>query len=160
MQGGTANVGEINNVDVEEGRFFTNTEDQHAAMVAVIGSDVKDQLFGKLDPLGRTINIAGHPARVIGLLRKQGSVLGRSQDNQLFIPITAYRKAFGIEARPEPLHPRDRRRSGTGEIARSGARHSAQPAQDAVPRRRSVRRRFRRGAAAIVEEHFGDAASR
>ena len=95
VQGGTANLGDINNVDVEEGRFFLSTEDQHAAMVAVIGSDVKDELFAKLDPIGRTISIAGHPARVIGLLRKQGSVLGRSQDNQLYIPITAYEKAFG-----------------------------------------------------------------
>jgi putative ABC transport system permease protein len=95
IQGGTANIGEINNVDIEEGRFFTRTEDEHAAMVAVIGSDVKDELFGKLDPLGRTIHIAGHPARVIGLLRKQGSVLGRSQDSQLYIPLSAYEKAFG-----------------------------------------------------------------
>jgi putative ABC transport system permease protein len=95
IQGGTANIGEINNVDIEAGRFFTRTEDEHAAMVAVIGSDVKDELFGKLDPLGRTIHIAGHPARVIGLLRKQGSVLGRSQDSQLFMPLSAYQKAFG-----------------------------------------------------------------
>jgi putative ABC transport system permease protein len=95
VQGGTANIGEISNVDVEEGRFFTNTEDQHAAMVAVIGSDVKDELFGKLDPIGRTIRIGSQPARVIGLLRKQGSVLGRSQDKQLFMPLAAYRKAFG-----------------------------------------------------------------
>ena len=95
VQGGTANIGEINNVDIEEGRFFTRTEDEHAAMVTVIGSDVKDELFGKLDPLGRTIRIAGHPARVIGLLRKQGSVLGRSQDSQLYIPLSAYQKAFG-----------------------------------------------------------------
>ena len=95
VQGGTANIGEINNVDIEEGRFFTITEDEHAAMVTVIGSDVKDELFGKLDPIGRTIRIGSQPARVIGLLRKQGSVLGRSQDSQLFMPLTAYRKAFG-----------------------------------------------------------------
>src|SRR6266550_2732002 len=42
IQGGSANIGEINNVDIEEGRFFTRTEDEHATMVAVIGSDVKD----------------------------------------------------------------------------------------------------------------------
>jgi putative ABC transport system permease protein len=97
VQGGTANIGEISNVDVEEGRFFTRTEDEHAEMVAVIGSDVKDELFGKLDPIGRSMRIAGHPARVIGLLRKQGSVLGRSQDSQLFMPLSAYRKAFGTK---------------------------------------------------------------
>jgi putative ABC transport system permease protein len=95
VQGGTANIGEINNVDVEEGRFFTTTEEDHATMVVVIGSDVKDQLFAKLDPIGRIIRIGNQPVRVIGLLRKQGSVLGRSQDNQLFMPLAAYRKVFG-----------------------------------------------------------------
>jgi ABC-type antimicrobial peptide transport system, permease component len=97
VQGGTANIGEISNVDIEEGRFFTISEQDHAAMVTVIGSDVKDELFGKLDPIGRTVRIGSQPARVIGLLRKQGSVLGRSQDSQLFMPLAAYRKAFGTK---------------------------------------------------------------
>jgi putative ABC transport system permease protein len=95
VQGGTANIGEINNVDVEEGRFFMRTEDEHADMVAVIGSDVKDQLFPRVDPIGRIIRVGSQPVRVIGLLRKQGSVFGRSQDNQLFMPLGAYRKTFG-----------------------------------------------------------------
>jgi putative ABC transport system permease protein len=95
VQGGTANLGEINNVDIEAGRFYTTGEDQHSAMVAVIGSDVRDQLFGKLDPIGRTMRIGNQPVRVIGLLRKQGAVLGQSQDNQMYLPISAYRKMFG-----------------------------------------------------------------
>ena len=95
VQGGTANMAEISNVDIEAGRFYTSTEDAHAARVVVIGSDVREELFGALDPIGRTITIAGNPAKVIGLLRKQGSVLGRSQDNQLYLPLTAFRKQFG-----------------------------------------------------------------
>jgi putative ABC transport system permease protein len=95
VQGGTANMAEISNVDIEAGRFYTRTEDEHSAVVTVIGSDVRDQLFGRLDPLGRTIWIANQPVRVIGLLRKQGSVLGRSQDNQLYIPLSTFRKSFG-----------------------------------------------------------------
>lgn len=95
VQGGTANMAEINNLDIEAGRFFTRSEDQHAALVAVIGSDVRDELFGKLDPIGRTISIGNQPVRVIGLLRKQGSVLGQSQDKQLWMPLSAFRKQFG-----------------------------------------------------------------
>ncbi len=71
------------------------TGDDASGVVTVIGSDVKDQLFGRLDPLGRTIWIANQPVRVIGLLRKQGSVLGRSQDNQLYLPLSTFRKSFG-----------------------------------------------------------------
>jgi putative ABC transport system permease protein len=95
VQGGTANMAEINNLDLEAGRFYTDTEDHHSAPVTVIGSGVRDELFGKVDPLGRTIWVANAPFRVIGLLRKQGSILGRDQDTQLWMPISSYRKRFG-----------------------------------------------------------------
>ena len=93
--GGTANMAEINNLDIEAGRFYTRTEDEHSGNVAVIGSDVREELFGKLDPIGRTIWVANQPVRVIGLLTKQGSVLGQSQDKQLYIPLSTWRKRFG-----------------------------------------------------------------
>ena len=95
IQGGTANMADIANADVEAGRFYTRAEDQHSAAVAVIGSDVRDELFAKLDPVGRTMWIDNQPMKVIGLLRKQGSLLGRSQDKQLYIPLSTYRKRFG-----------------------------------------------------------------
>ncbi len=95
VQGGSANMAEINNLDLEAGRFYTDTEDHHSALVTVIGSGVRDELFDKIDPIGRTIWVANQPIRVIGLLRKQGSILGRSQDTQLWMPISAYRKRFG-----------------------------------------------------------------
>ena len=95
IHGGTANTAEINNLDLEAGRYYTNNEDQHAAFVTVIGSDVRDELFGKLDPIGRTILVANQPMRVIGLLRKQGSILGQSQDSVLYMPLSTFRKRFG-----------------------------------------------------------------
>src|SRR5687768_12216206 len=95
IQGGTANMADINNLDLEAGRFFTATEEHHSARVVVIGSDVRDQLFGKVDPIGRTISVANEPMRVIGLLRKQGSVLGQNQDNQLWIPLNSWKRRFG-----------------------------------------------------------------
>lgn len=95
IQGGTANMAEIHNLDLEAGRFFSANENHHSALVTVIGSDVRDELFGKIDPLGRTIWVANQPVRVIGLLRKQGSILGQNQDNQLWIPLNTWRKKFG-----------------------------------------------------------------
>src|SRR4029077_11590759 len=71
VQGGTANMAEINNLDLEAGRFFTETEDHHSAPVTVIGSGVRDELFGKVDPIGRTIWIADAPSPRLGLPRKQ-----------------------------------------------------------------------------------------
>ena len=95
IHGGTANTAEINNLDLEAGRFYTVNEDEHSALVTIIGSDVRDELFGKLDPIGRTMLVANQPMRVIGLLRKQGTLLGRSQDSQLYIPLSTFRKMFG-----------------------------------------------------------------
>jgi putative ABC transport system permease protein len=93
--GTTANMAELNNLDLETGRFFTPTEERRSALVVVIGDDVREQLFGQLDPIGRSISVANQPMRVIGLLRKQGSVLGQNQDKVLYIPISTWRKRFG-----------------------------------------------------------------
>lgn len=94
--GGTANLAELNNLDLEAGRFFLDAEERHAAPLAVIGADVKEELFGPLDPIGRLVWIETQPYKVIGLLRKQGAVLGQNQDNQVFVPLDAFRKQFGV----------------------------------------------------------------
>jgi putative ABC transport system permease protein len=93
--GVTANMAELNNLDLEAGRFFTTTEEQRSALVVIIGSDVRDELFGQLDPIGRTMRVGNQPMQVIGLLRKQGSVLGQNQDKILYMPITRWQKMFG-----------------------------------------------------------------
>lgn len=95
VYGATANIAQISSLDVDAGRFFTEGEEHRSALVAVIGSDVQEQLFGDLDPLGRSIAIGGRRMRVIGLLAKQGSVLGHNQDRQIFIPLSTHRKQFG-----------------------------------------------------------------
>jgi putative ABC transport system permease protein len=95
VHGTTANMSEINNLDVEAGRFFTEGEERRSALTVVIGADVREQLFGRLDPIGRTIRVANQPMRVIGLLRKQGTVFGESQDDIVYIPVTTWRKMFG-----------------------------------------------------------------
>ncbi len=93
--GVTSNMAELQNLDLEAGRFFTPTEERRSALVVIIGSDVREELFGPLDPIGRTMWVADQPMRVIGLLRKQGSVLGNPQDKVVYMPITAWRKRFG-----------------------------------------------------------------
>jgi putative ABC transport system permease protein len=95
IQGTTSNMSEIRNLDLDEGRFFTETENEHRAFVAVIGSDVREELFPRMDPIGKTVAIGGIPFTVIGLLVKQGSVLGQSQDNVAYIPRETLCKAWG-----------------------------------------------------------------
>ena len=82
ITGYTANAATLLNVDLEAGRFFTPAEEDHSAAVAVIGYDVKDQLFPTLDPIGRTIYVNGYPLTVIGLQSKLGNVLGQNRDKR------------------------------------------------------------------------------
>jgi putative ABC transport system permease protein len=93
--GVTSNMAELQNLDLEAGRFFTPSEEQRSAPMIIIGSDVREELFGQLDPVGRTIRVANQPMRIIGLLRKQGAVLGENQDKVLYMPITSWQKRFG-----------------------------------------------------------------
>jgi putative ABC transport system permease protein len=95
INGVTANVADLRNLDLEAGRFFTENENERRAFVAVIGSEVRDQLFPRIDPLEKTIQIGGITFRVVGVLVRQGSVLGQSQDNVVYIPRETLCKAWG-----------------------------------------------------------------
>jgi len=94
VTGYTANTVSLLNIELEAGRFFTPTEDEHSAPVAVIGYDVKDQLFPTLDPIERTIFIHGYPLRVIGLQAKLGNVLGQNRDKVVFVPLSFMQKVM------------------------------------------------------------------
>ena len=65
--------------------------------VAIIGNTVSNELFGDLDPIGRTIRIGGVPFKVVGLLESKGqSSMGQDQDDFVIIPITTgQKKVFG-----------------------------------------------------------------
>lgn len=95
VQGTTANFGPMLRLDIVTGRYFTPMEDQSAQHVAIIGADVRDELYPQLDPLGREVLVGGVPYRVIGLLAKQGRTLGEERDRKVFVPIQAYRRQFG-----------------------------------------------------------------
>ena len=95
ITGTTANVADMQNLDIEAGRFFTEMENERRAFVAVIGSEVREELFPRVDPIGRTVWVGGIPFQVIGLLVKQGSVLGQSRDNVVYVPRETLCKAWG-----------------------------------------------------------------
>lgn len=95
VHGTSAAFGPMVRLDIVAGRYFTEAEDQAAMALAVIGADIKDELFPHLDPIGRTVLVGGVPYRVIGLLAKQGRTLGQSRDAQVFVPIQAYHRQFG-----------------------------------------------------------------
>ncbi len=95
IHGTTGNFGEMMGLDLAAGRYVAESDDRAGAAVAVIGWDVKEELFPQVDPVGRTVLVGDAPYRVIGLIAKQGRTLGQSQDNQVFLPIRTFRQAYG-----------------------------------------------------------------
>ncbi len=88
ITGYTANAESMLNLDLESGRFFNPTEEAHATAVAVIGADVRDEIFPGVDPIGRTLYVHGYPVRVVGVQKRLGSMLGQARDKVLFVPLT------------------------------------------------------------------------
>ena len=92
IQGNTANLASMVRTDLEAGRSFTPSEEEHAAAVAVLGSEVKDRLFPAAPPLGQTVYVRGFPLRVVGVLTRQGNFLGQNRDNVVLTPVTFLQK--------------------------------------------------------------------
>jgi putative ABC transport system permease protein len=88
-------IGEIEKVDVAQGRYFTEAENNNAMRVAFIGRDVVDKLFPQGDPIGREIVIRGIPYRVIGVQVAKGTVFGRPMDSFVQLPLKTYGSNFG-----------------------------------------------------------------
>ena len=93
--GVTANMVDIEDKTIESGRFISNDEVTRAAMVVVIGGDIKDKFFPHGDAVGKTLKIRGLPMRVVGVEEKRGSFFGDSFDRQVYIPITTHMQIFG-----------------------------------------------------------------
>ncbi len=94
--GASADLADIRDIVVVDGRFFTETEERNVSYVAVIGDDLKTNLFpGSGSPVGRSFKIKGIDFTVVGVQERLGSSFGRSQDNSAYIPITAFQHVFG-----------------------------------------------------------------
>jgi putative ABC transport system permease protein len=93
--GSTANMADIEDKTIAEGRFLTPDEVQRSALVCVLGGDIKEKFFPGTDAIGKTLKIAGLPMRVVGVEEKRGSFFGDSFDRHLYIPVTTHLQIFG-----------------------------------------------------------------
>jgi putative ABC transport system permease protein len=114
IAGCTANMVEIEDKTISEGRFLLPHEIENASLVCVIGNDLKEKFFQGVDPIGKELKIGDVPMRVIGIEEKRGSMFGQSLDNHAYIPITTYGRMFG-------------RRQSLQLHGKSGSRETFQP---------------------------------
>ncbi len=99
LTGDTPNMIDIGQAKVSMGRYFNETDYQHESLVCFIGSDLVDEFFPTVDPIGKEISVRGANFTIIGIAAKMGSTFGESQDKFVQIPLTALRKLF--QARPQ-----------------------------------------------------------
>ena len=90
--GVTASYPQVENHQMKMGRFFTKEEEQSGKRVAVIGADLKDELFPAQNPLGEKIKIKDQSFTVIGVLERKGSAITGGSDKQAFVPLAVAQK--------------------------------------------------------------------
>ena len=101
IQGVSTNYPPITNWQIAHGRAISDTDENDAALVALIGQTVWHQLFGEyVNPIGAMLIVKNTPFRVIGVLGAKGqSNNGNDQDDLVMIPFTtAERKVLGVAA--------------------------------------------------------------
>lgn len=95
VDGAEAIIGEIEKIDVQDGRYFSQIEESSGQRVAFIGTDVVNKLFPQGSPVGEEITISGIPYRVIGVRVAKGTVFGRPQDAFIQLPLKTFGSNFG-----------------------------------------------------------------
>lgn len=92
--GVTANMADIEDKTIIDGRFMTDDESTRLTNVTVIGNDVKEKFFPVGSAVGQQIKIRGIPLTIIGVEDKRGAFFGDSQDRHIYIPITLAAQMF------------------------------------------------------------------
>jgi len=120
LYGHTANMVDIDTRTLALGRYFTESEDRHAAAVCLLGDRLVKEFFSGVDPVGQVVKTGNEEFTVIGTFEAIGSVLGQDQDTFMVIPLNTY------------LRIRGSRNSLTLEIKAAGSQQVFQAAQDEV----------------------------
>ena len=88
----------IDQTGVMGGRFFSKAEDRSLAQVVVLGSKIKEKLFGDSDPIGKAIKIRDTRFRVIGVMEDRGSMMTFNFDDMLYVPVqTMHKRIMGVD---------------------------------------------------------------
>jgi putative ABC transport system permease protein len=87
---------DIQGLEFDKGRFYTESESNSAAKVIVLGSEIANSLFENSEPIGKNVRLYGQRFTVIGVLKKKGAGLfGDSDDTSAFIPVNVIRQMYG-----------------------------------------------------------------
>lgn len=94
----THEIDKIRNLEIEDGRYFTESESQRGAPVAIIGSTIAEGLFPRGNAVGKTFSLMGRKFTVIGVFKEEGEgmLINVSNDNVVMIPFNLARNLVNI----------------------------------------------------------------
>tara|TARA_R110002020_G_scaffold431238_1_gene641211 strand:+ start:55441 stop:56694 length:1254 start_codon:yes stop_codon:yes gene_type:complete len=83
-------------LQIQEGRFFNESESNSGSPVIVLGDEIANALFDSSDPIGKELRLYGQRFTVIGVLEKEGSsMFGPSKDEMVMVPVNIVRRIYG-----------------------------------------------------------------
>jgi putative ABC transport system permease protein len=82
-------------LELQAGRHIQKEDEDRSRAVCVIGSEIAENLFPGVDPIGRWLKVGNTNFLIIGVGTKKGKILGFSQDNYVRVPITTFMKTYG-----------------------------------------------------------------
>ncbi len=92
LTGATTGYLAVEGGEIAAGRFFTQEEEKNLSKVLVLGSAVKNDLFGESDAIGQKVKIKNHSFEVIGVMKERGTVAFQSYDDKIIAPIKTVQK--------------------------------------------------------------------
>lgn len=90
--GGSAEYEAVQGWKLAEGRGLMPIDDNQSLPVAVIGAQIAERLFPSTSPIGKRIRAGGHRFRVVGVLEKQGGLVGNLRDAAILIPFETFQR--------------------------------------------------------------------
>lgn len=93
--GVSANMVDIEDKTVEDGRFIWPDEVERSALVCVLGADIKEKFYPHTSAVGKILKVRGLPMRIVGVEEKRGSFFGDSFDRHIYLPVTTQMQIFG-----------------------------------------------------------------
>ncbi|HEX3437778.1 MAG TPA: ABC transporter permease [Pseudacidobacterium sp.] len=101
LQGDSAQMAQVNDLSLTQGRMFTEEEDKRRSNVVVLGHDTAQELFGNDNAIGKDVTIENNSFTVIGVLDKFKQAFGGGRnpdDNAAYFPIGTFMKIHPEEA--------------------------------------------------------------